>query len=50
MMINYTKPSVRIVEVRLMTLIATSGYSSSVVPGYEGAPGSILDIIDGGDF
>ncbi len=49
-MINYTEPSVRILEVRLMTLIATSGYSSSIVPGSQGEPGSILDIIDGGDF
>ncbi len=49
-MVNYTKPAVRILEIRLLSLIATSGFSSSIVPGSEGEAGSIGDIINGGDF
>lgn len=47
---NYPTPSVRILEVRLMSLIAASGFTSSIVPGSEGEAGSVGDIIDGGDF
>ena len=49
-MIKYTTPSVRVLEVGLMSMIATSGFTAPTISGSVGEPGTIGDIIDGGDF
>ena len=49
-MSKYIVPSVRILEIRPSSIVAASGNTSSIVPGSEGEPGSIGDIINGGDF
>ena len=37
-------------EVGLMSMIATSGFTAPTISGSEGEAGTIGDIIDGGDF
>jgi hypothetical protein len=47
---NYRKPDAESVELGLSAILAASEDTSPIYPGTDGAPGSIGDFFDGGDF
>ncbi len=49
-MTGYSEPDVRLLELGVTDIVTLSGFTSSIVPGSEGEPGSIEDIIDAGNF